>query len=182
MSELRFEGRVAVVTGAGGGLGRQHALLLARRGASVVVNDIGGSVEGDGASDRPAHHVVEEITAAGGSAVPNLDSVATPEGGRAIVQAAIDNFGRIDILVNNAGILRDRAFHNSDGDTFGAVIDVHLRGAFNVTLPAWRHMREQQFGRVIFTSSAAGVFGNFGQSNYAAAKAGLVGFSNTLAI
>jgi NAD(P)-dependent dehydrogenase (short-subunit alcohol dehydrogenase family) len=182
MSQLRFDGQVAVVTGAGGGLGRQHALLLARRGASVVVNDIGGSVEGDGTNDGPAQQVVAEITAAGGFAVANLDNVATREGGQAIVQAAIDSFGRIDILVNNAGILLDRAFHNSDSDAFGAVIDVHLRGAFNVTLPAWRHMREQQFGRVIFTSSAAGIFGNFGQSNYAAAKAGLIGFSNTLAI
>ena len=182
MAELGFDGKVAIVTGAGGGLGKQHALLLARRGALVVVNDLGGAVDGSGGSATPAEQVVEEIKAAGGDAVADAHSVGTPEGGEAIVQAAIDAFGRIDIVVNNAGILRDKAFHNMDADMIEAVLAVHLKGAFYVTRPAWKHMREQGYGRVVNTSSSAGILGNFGQANYAAAKMGLVGLTNVLAI
>ncbi len=173
MTTLRFDGRVAVVTGAGGGLGRCHAQLLASRGAAVVVNDA--------AAERAAD-VVSEIIAAGGSAVADSGDVSTTEGGEAIVQAALDNFGRIDVLVNNAGIIRDRSFHNLSDAELDAVLGVHLRGAFNVTRPAWRHMREAEYGRLIFTSSAAGLWGNFGQANYSAAKAALIGLSHTLAI
>jgi NAD(P)-dependent dehydrogenase (short-subunit alcohol dehydrogenase family) len=182
MSTLSFDGKVAVITGAGGGLGRQHALLLAKRGALVVVNDLGGSVDGTGSSESAAQKVVDEIKAAGGEAVANYDSVATPEGGEAIVKTAIDTFGRIDIVINNAGILRDKTFHNMTSDLLNPVIDVHLKGAFNVTRPAWIHMREQGYGRIVSTSSAAGVFGNFGQTNYGAAKMGLVGFTRVLAV
>jgi NAD(P)-dependent dehydrogenase (short-subunit alcohol dehydrogenase family) len=180
MAELRFEGRVAIITGAGGGLGREHALLLGARGAQVVVNDVGGAVDGSGSDAGPAQRVVEEIVAAGGEAVANTDSVATPEGGEAIVQTALDAFGRIDIVVNNAGILRDKTFHNMTPDLLDAVLSVHLKGAFYVTRPAWVHMREQQYGRVVLTSSNAGLFGNFGQSNYGAAKGGLFGLANVL--
>lgn len=182
MSTLSFDGKVAVITGAGGGLGRQHALLLAKRGALVVVNDLGGSVDGTGSSESAAQKVVDEIKAAGGEAVANYDSVATPEGGEAIVKTAVDTFGRIDIVINNAGILRDKTFHNMTADLLNPVIDVHLKGAFNVTRPAWIHMREQGYGRIVSTSSAAGVFGNFGQTNYGAAKMGLVGFTRVLAV
>jgi len=182
MSTLSFDGKVAVITGAGGGLGRQHALLLAKRGALVVVNDLGGSVDGTGSSESAAQKVVDEIKAAGGEAVANYDSVATPEGGEAIVKTAVDTFGRIDIVINNAGILRDKTFHNMTPDLLNPVIDVHLKGAFNVTRPAWIHMREQGYGRIVSTSSAAGVFGNFGQTNYGAAKMGLVGFTRVLAV
>ena len=182
MSTLSFDGKVAVITGAGGGLGRQHALLLAKRGALVVVKDLGGSVDGIGSSESAAQKVVDEIKAAGGEAVANYDSVATPEGGEAIVKTAIDTFGRIDIVINNAGILRDKTFHNMTSDLLNPVIDVHLKGAFNVTRPAWIHMREQGYGRIVSTSSAAGVFGNFGQTNYGAAKMGLVGFTRVLAV
>ena len=179
---LGFDGKVAIITGAGGGLGREHALLLASRGALVVVNDLGGSVDGTGSDQGAAAKVVAEIRDAGGEAVADTNSVATPEGGAAIVQSALDAFGRIDIVINNAGILRDKSFHNMTPDLVGPVLDVHLRGAFNVTQPAWPHMREQGYGRVISTSSAAGVFGNFGQANYGAAKMGLVGFTNVLAV
>ncbi len=182
MSTLSFDGKVAVITGAGGGLGRQHALLLARRGALVVVNDLGGSVDGTGSSESAAQKVVDEIKAAGGEAVANYDSVASPEGGESIVKTAIDTFGRIDIVINNAGILRDKTFHNMTPELLNPVIDVHLKGAFNVTRPAWIHMREQGYGRIVSTSSAAGVFGNFGQTNYGAAKMGLVGFTRVLAV
>ena len=182
MAELRFDGRVAIVTGAGGGLGRQHALLLASRGASVVVNDLGGAVDGSGSSATPAEQVVAEITAAGGTAVADANSVATPEGGEAIVQTAVDAFGRVDILVNNAGILRDKSFAKMDLDAWDSVVAVHLRGAVCVTQPAWRRMREQRYGRIVNTSSASGLFGNFGQANYGAAKMGLVGLTKTLAI
>ena len=182
MSTLSFDGKVAVITGAGGGLGRQHALLLAKRGALVVVNDLGGSVDGTGSSESAAQKVVDEITAAGGEAVANYDSVATPEGGEAIVKKAVDTFGRIDIVINNAGILRDKTFHNMTPDLMNPVLDVHLKGAFHVTRPAWLHMREQGYGRIVSTSSAAGVFGNFGQTNYGAAKMGLVGFTRVLAV
>jgi NAD(P)-dependent dehydrogenase (short-subunit alcohol dehydrogenase family) len=181
MAELGFDGRVAIVTGAGGGLGREHSRLLASRGALVVVNDVGGAVDGTGGEAGPAQKVVDEILAAGGTAVANTDSVATPEGGAAIVQTAIDAFGRIDIVVNNAGILRDKTFHNMTPELVEAVIDVHLKGAFFVTQPAWVRMREQSYGRVISTASSAGLFGNFGQANYGAAKLGLVGFTNVLA-
>ena len=182
MADLGFDGKVAVITGAGGGLGRQHALMLASRGALVVVNDLGGAVDGSGRDAGAAQLVVDEIKAAGGDAVADTNSVATPQGGESIVQTAIDTYGRIDIVVNNAGILRDKTFHNMTPDLLEPVLDVHLKGAFNVTKPAWVHMREQQYGRVISTSSAAGVFGNFGQTNYGAAKMGLVGFTRVLAV
>ncbi len=182
MSDIRFDGRVAIITGAGGGLGRSHALELARRGAQVLVNDLGGAVDGSGSSLSAADLVVAEITAFGGIAVANHDSVAIAEGGAAIVQAAIDAFGRVDILVNNAGILRDKAFHKMDDTMITAVIDVHLKGAFNVTGPAYRLMREQGYGRIVSTSSASGLFGNFGQANYGAAKAGLAGLTRVLAL
>jgi NAD(P)-dependent dehydrogenase (short-subunit alcohol dehydrogenase family) len=182
VADLGYDGKVAIITGAGGGLGRQHALLLARRGALVVVNDLGGAVDGSGSSAGPAQQVVDEIKAAGGEAVADTNSVATPEGGQGIVKTALDTFGRVDIVVNNAGILRDKAFHNMDADLVGPVLDVHLRGAFNVTRPAFVKMREQGYGRIISTSSAAGLFGNFGQANYGAAKMGLVGFTRVLAV
>ncbi len=177
---IDFQDRVAVVTGAGGGLGRSHALLLASRGAAVVVNDFGGTVSGEGSSTEPAHRVVEEITAAAGVAVAEGSSVATPEGGEAIVGKALDEFGRVDILVNNAGILRDRSFGKLDWPDLDAVLDVHLKGAFYVTRPAFLHMKEQGYGRIVLTSSGSGVLGNFGQSNYGAAKMGLVGLMNVL--
>jgi NAD(P)-dependent dehydrogenase (short-subunit alcohol dehydrogenase family) len=181
MTKLTYDGKVAVITGAGGGLGRQHALLLAERGALVVVNDLGGNVEGTGADASAAQKVVDEIRAAGGEAVANHDSVSTPEGGEAIIQTAIDAYDRVDIVINNAGILRDKTFHNMTPDLVDSVIEVHLKGAFNVTRPAWIRMREQKYGRIISTSSAAGIFGNFGQANYGAAKMGLVGFTRVLA-
>jgi NAD(P)-dependent dehydrogenase (short-subunit alcohol dehydrogenase family) len=181
MSDLGFDGKVAIVTGAGGGLGRSHALELARRGARVVVNDLGGSVSGDGDDASAAQKVVDEITAAGGEAVANHDSVATAEGGQAIVQAAVDAFGTVDIVINNAGILRDKTFHNMTPELLEPVIAVHLLGAFYVTQPAWAIMREKGYGRVVNTSSNSGLLGNFGQSNYGAAKLGLVGFTRVLA-
>jgi NAD(P)-dependent dehydrogenase (short-subunit alcohol dehydrogenase family) len=181
MADLGFDGKVAIITGAGGGLGRQHALLLAERGARVVVNDLGGSVSGEGADKGPAQSVVEEIEAKGGEAVADGNNVSTPEGGEAIVQTALDNFGQVDIVVNNAGILRDKTFHNMTPDLLEPVTDVHLKGAFYVTRPAWVKMREQGYGRVINTSSNSGILGNFGQSNYGAAKMGLVGFTRVLA-
>ena len=156
MADLGYDGKVAIITGAGGGLGREHALLLASRGAQVVVNDLGGSVDGEGDDAGPAQTVAGEIEDAGGVAVANTDSVATPEGGEAIVQTAIDAFGRVDIVINNAGILRDKAFHNMTPDLVDPVLDVHLRGAFNVTRPAWVKMREQSYGRVVNTASTAG--------------------------
>lgn len=182
MADLGFDGKVALITGAGGGLGRSHALELARRGALVVVNDLGGSVDGTGEDASAAQKVVDEITAMGGEAVANHDSVATTQGGEAIVQSAIDAFGRVDIVINNAGILRDKSFHNLTDDLLKPVLDVHLLGAFNVTRPAFRHMREQQYGRILSTASAAGIFGNFGQANYGAAKMGLVGLTRVLAV
>ncbi len=181
MADLGFDGQVAIVTGAGGGLGREHALEFARRGARVVVNDLGGAVDGSGSSATAAERVVAEIEALGGEAVANADSVATEAGGESIVKAAIDAFGQVDIVVNNAGILRDKTFHNLTDDLLSPVIDVHLKGAFFVTRPAWLHFREQGSGRVINTSSNSGLTGNFGQANYAAAKMGLVGFTRVLA-
>ena len=182
MSALGYDGKVAIITGAGGGLGRQHALLMAKRGALIVVNDLGGSVDGTGANASAAQKVVDEIKAAGGEAVADHNSVATPEGGEAIVQTAIDTYGRVDIVINNAGILRDKAFHNMEPDLLNPVLDVHLKGAFYMTKPAFVRMREQGYGRIISTSSAAGVFGNFGQTNYGAAKMGLVGFTRVLGV
>lgn len=183
MSEpITFDGRVAVITGAGGGLGRGYAMELARRGARVVVNDLGGAVDGSGSSHSAADVVVEEIVAAGGEAVANYDSVSSREGGEAIVQAALDSFGTVDIVVNNAGILRDKSFANMTLDEVDAVLDVHLRGGFYVSHPAFKVMKENSYGRFVHTSSASGLFGNFGQANYGAAKAGLAGLSNVLAI
>ena len=182
MTDLGFDGKVAIITGAGGGLGRQHALIMAARGALIVVNDLGGAVDGSGSDKGAAQLVVDEIKATGGEAVANTDSVATPEGGESIVQTAVDTFGTVDIVINNAGILRDKSFHNMGPDFVDPVLDVHLRGAFNVTGPAWKIMREKSYGRIVSTSSAAGIFGNFGQANYGAAKMGLVGFTNVLAV
>ena len=181
MSDLGFDGQVAIITGAGGGLGRSHALELARRGARIVVNDLGGSVSGEGDNASAAQVVVDEIVAAGGEAVANHDSVATPEGGAAIVQSAIDAFGTVDIVINNAGILRDKTFHNMTSDMVESVIAVHLLGAFYVTQPAWLVMRDKGYGRVVNTSSNSGLLGNFGQANYGAAKLGIVGFTRVLA-
>ena len=181
MSEIRYDGRVAIVTGAGGGLGKTYALMLASRGASVVVNDLGGKADGTGGGSSMADQTVKEIVEAGGKAVANYDSVSTPEGGKAIVQSALDNFGRIDVLVNNAGILRDKSFLKLEPKDLEAILDVHLKGAFFVTQPAFRVMKENNYGRIVFAASGAGIFGNFGQSNYGAAKMGLVGLSNVLA-
>jgi NAD(P)-dependent dehydrogenase (short-subunit alcohol dehydrogenase family) len=162
-------------------LGKQHALLLASRGARVVVNDLGGSVSGDGSDQGPAAAVAQEIRDLGGEAVPDANSVSTPEGGEAIVQTAIDAFGGVDIVVNNAGILRDKTFQNMSPELLNPVIDVHLKGAFHVTRPAWVKMRDQGYGRVVNTSSNSGILGNFGQTNYGAAKMGLVGLTRVLA-
>ena len=175
---LRYDGKVALITGAGNGLGRSHALLFASRGARVVVNDLGGSATGGGKSSAAADRVVAEIKAAGGEAVANYDSV---EDGDKIVQCALDSFGRLDIVVNNAGILRDTSFHKMTEADWDLIMRVHVQGAFKVTHAAWPRLREQAYGRVIFTSSAAGIYGNFGQANYSAAKLGLVGFGFTLA-
>lgn len=181
MADLGYDGKVAIITGAGGGLGRQHALLLASRGARVVVNDLGGSVSGEGADKGPAETTAQEIRDLGGEAVSDGNSVSTPEGGEGIVQTAIDAYGRVDIVINNAGILRDKTFHNMTPDLLEPVIDVHLKGAFYVTRPAWVKMREQGYGRIVNTSSGSGVLGNFGQTNYGAAKMGLVGLTRVLA-
>ncbi len=182
MSDITFDNRVAIVTGSGGGLGKTYATELARRGARVVVNDLGGSVDGTGASSMAADAVVEEIKAAGGEAVANYDSVSTPETGAAIVQTAIDTWGRVDVLINNAGILRDASFAKMTTEQIDAVLDVHLKGAFYVTQPAFTQMKEQGYGRIVNTSSPSGIFGNFGQVNYGAAKAGLMGMSSVMAI
>ena len=179
MSE--FEGKIAVVTGAGGGLGRCHAIEFAKRGAKVVVNDLGGNVDGTGQGDM-ADAVVAEIEELGGTAVANKASVSDREGAKSIVQTAIDAFGRIDILVNNAGILRDRTFKNMTLDEWDIVMNVHLNGTAYVTHAAWPLMYEQNYGRIVFTSSGSGIFGNFGQANYGAAKMGMVGLMNVLAL
>lgn len=182
MSDIRFDGRVAVITGAGSGLGRSYALYLARRGASVVVNDLGGSTHGKGQDSRAADTVVAEIHGFGGQAVASYDSVATAKGGERIVQTAMDTFGCVDVVINNAGILRDASLAKMSPESFDQLIDVHLKGAFYVSQPAFRVMRERGYGRVVYTASGAGVFGNFGQANYAAAKMGLVGLSSVTAI
>jgi NAD(P)-dependent dehydrogenase (short-subunit alcohol dehydrogenase family) len=182
MSDIRYDGRVAVITGAGGGLGKTYALEMARRGAKVVVNDLGGKADGTGAGHSMADQVVEEIKKAGGEAVANYDSVSTPEGGEGIIQSALSAFGKVDVVVNNAGILRDKTFLKLTPEELGIVIDVHLKGAFYVSQPAFRVMKEKGYGRFIFTSSAAGILGNFGQTNYGAAKMGLVGLMNVLAV
>ena len=177
----QFEDRVVVITGAGGGLGRCHALEFAKRGAKVVVNDLGGSVDGSGESDA-ADAVVAEIKAAGGVAVADKHSVSEPASAKAIIQTALDAFGKVDILVNNAGILRDRTFKNMTTDDFDLVMQVHLSGSAYVTHAAWPHMYEQRYGRIVFTSSGSGIFGNFGQANYGAAKMGMLGLMNVLAL
>ena len=177
---IRYDGRVAVVTGAGAGLGRQHALFLAERGAKVVVNDLGGAVDGSGGSGAAADGVVAEITAAGGEAAANYASVDSPKGAAAIVRSATDAYGRLDILINNAGILRDKTFGKMDLADFDAVVRVHLLGAVYCCHAAWPVMAEQGYGRIVFTTSAAGLYGNFGQTNYAAAKLALVGLMNAL--
>src|SRR3954464_8306856 len=179
MADLRFDGRVVIVTGAGGGLGRSHALLFASRGAKVVVNDLGGSFTGEGKSGGAADKVVEEIKAAGGEAVANYDSV---EDGDKIVKTAIDAFGKIDIVINNAGILRDVSFPKMTQGDWDLVYRVHVLGAFKVTHAAWPYMRDAGYGRVVMTASASGIYGNFGQANYAMAKLGLHGFAQTLAL
>jgi NAD(P)-dependent dehydrogenase (short-subunit alcohol dehydrogenase family) len=171
VSEIGFNGRVAIVTGAGGGLGRAYALELARRGAHVVVNDV-----------RSADAVVAEIADAAGTAIANADSVSTVEGGHAIVQAALDAFGTVDLVIHNAGIVRDRSYAKLSPEETEAVLDVHLRGAFHVTRPAYQVMKDKGYGRLLFVTSASGLFGNFGQANYAAAKMGVVGLARTLAI
>ncbi|MAW47906.1 MAG: hypothetical protein CBB90_09140 [Gammaproteobacteria bacterium TMED30] len=178
-----LDDKVAIVTGAGGGLGRAHALLLAQEGASVVVNDLGGSRDGTGSGQSMADTVVEEIIAAGGKAVANYGSVTDDDAAQSMVKTALDTYGRIDILVNNAGILRDRSFKNMTDAEWDAVIDVHLRGAYLATKHVWAALLEQgQGGRIIMTSSTSGLIGNFGQTNYGAAKAGLAGFMRVLAL
>jgi NAD(P)-dependent dehydrogenase (short-subunit alcohol dehydrogenase family)/acyl dehydratase len=180
-NEIRFDGRVAIVTGAGAGLGRAYALELARRGAKVVVNDLGGARDGSGGgSSRAADLVVEEIRALGGQAAANYDSVTTPEGGEAIVRTALETFGAVDIVINNAGILRDKSMLKMEPENWNAVLDVHLHGAYHVSRPAFAAMREKRYGRILMTTSAAGLYGNFGQTNYSAAKMGLVGLMNAL--
>ena len=180
--EMRFDGRVAVVTGAGNGVGRSYAREFALRGAQVVVNDLGGATDGTGSSESAASQVVAEIEAAGGQAAASFDSVATREGGERIVATALDRFGRCDILVANAGILRDRSFPKLSAEELDAVLGVHLMGAFYTAQPAFRQMKEQGGGKIVLTSSSSGLFGNFGQANYSAAKLGIVGLMRTLSI
>src|SRR6185312_8915094 len=182
MADLRFDGRVAVVTGGGRGLGRSYAILLASRGAKVVVNDPGGGLDGDGVDCGPADCVVSEITAAGGQAVACTESVTTPEGGAAIVRTALEHYGRLDILVHNAGNVRRGSLKEMRYEDFDAVLDVHLRGAFNVVRPAFPRMCEAGYGRIVLTSSIGGLYGNHGVANYAAAKAGVIGLSNVAAL
>lgn len=180
MNDIRFDNKVAVITGAGNGLGKSHALFLASRGARVVVNDLGGTVAGIGSSRAVADAVVEEIKAAGGEAVANYDTVATEEGGQRVIQTALDAFGTVDILINNAGNVRDKSFAKMDLDNFRSLIDVHLMGAVYCTHAAWPIMREKGFGRVVMTTSSAGLYGNHGHTNYGTAKMALIGLMNSL--
>jgi len=180
-NELRFDGQVALITGAGGGLGKQYALLLAARGARIVVNDTGGSVAGDGSNIEAAHAAAEEIRRQGGQAVADTHSVTSPEGGQAIVDTALRAWGRVDIVINNAGIVGDAPFEEMTADRLNPLIDVHLKGAFYATRPAWTVMREQRYGRILNTCSAAGILGAERMSNYGAAKTGLIGFTRVLA-
>ena len=182
MQALTFEGQVAIVTGAGGGLGREHALALAQRGAKVLVNDLGGSLDGVGGSVSAAQAVVNEIKALGGEAIANGASVTDLSGVQAMVQQAIDAWGRVDILVNNAGILRDKSFAKMEMDDFRLVVEVHLMGAANCCKAVWPHMQAQNYGRIVMTTSSSGLYGNFGQSNYGAAKMAQVGLMQTLSI
>ncbi len=182
MPELRFDGRVAVITGAGRGLGRAYALLLASRGARVVVNDPGASLKGDGIDAGPAQEVVGEIAAAGGEAIACTESVATPAGGKAIIQSALDHFGRIDILIHNAGIVRRASLKEMTYEDFELVLDVHLRGAFHVVRPAFPLMCKAGYGRIVLTSSINGLYGNPNTANYSVAKAGIIGLSNVAAL
>jgi NAD(P)-dependent dehydrogenase (short-subunit alcohol dehydrogenase family) len=177
---IRFDGKVAIVTGAGGGLGRAHALELARRGAKVVVNDLGGSVDGSGGSSEAAQKVVAEIKALGGDAIANGSSVTDDAGVANMIKQAKDAYGRIDILIANAGILRDKSFSKMEMKDFQAVLDVHVLGSVKPIKAVWETMKTQQYGRIVLTSSSSGLYGNFGQTNYGAAKLGLVGFMNTL--
>jgi len=180
MNTIDFTGRVAVVTGAGGGLGRAHALLLAARGAAVVVNDLGGSLSGTGGDASPAQQVVREIEAAGGRALANGDDISTFDGAQRLIAAAVQAFGRVDVLINNAGILRDKTLAKMEPADFEAVVRVHLLGSAWCSRAAWPVMQAQQYGRIVMTTSAAGLYGNFGQGNYGAAKLGIVGLMNTL--
>jgi NAD(P)-dependent dehydrogenase (short-subunit alcohol dehydrogenase family) len=180
MADIRFDGKVAIVTGSGGGLGRQHALELARRGARVVVNDLGGSVDGSGGGSEAAHKVVEEIKALGGEAIANGSSVTDDAGVALMVKDAMDAWGRIDVLVANAGVLRDKTFSKMEIADFEFVLDVHLMGTVKPAKAVWEIMREQNYGRIVVTTSSSGLYGNFGQSNYGAAKLGIIGFMNTL--
>jgi len=182
MATTRFDQRVAIVTGAGGGLGREHALALAKRGARVVVNDLGGARDGSGGSATAAEGVVAEIEAAGGEAMANAASVTDFAAVQAMVDAAVSRWGRVDILVNNAGVLRDKTFAKMELDDFRFVVDVHLMGAVNCTKAVWDHMRAANYGRIVMTTSSSGLYGNFGQSNYGAAKMALVGLMQTLSI
>ncbi len=180
MNSIGFEGRVAVVTGAGGGLGRAYSLLLAQRGASVVVNDLGGSVNGLGGDNSAAQTVVRNIERAGGQAMANFDDIETPEGAQRLVDAALTQFGRVDVLINNAGILRDKTLTKMPPNDFEAVIRVHLLGSAWCSRAVLPVMQKQQYGRIVMTTSAAGLYGNFGQSNYSAAKLGVVGLMNSI--
>ena len=177
---ISFKDKVVIVTGAGGGLGRSHSLEFAKRGAKVVVNDLGGSVDGSGGSSDAANNVVKEITEAGGVAIPNGSSVTDDDGVKNMVDQTMDEFGRIDILINNAGILRDRSFTKMTMEDFILVTDIHLMGSVKPTKMVWEIMKEQNYGRILVTTSSTGLYGNFGQSNYGAAKLGVVGFINTL--
>ena len=180
MADIRFDGKVAIVTGAGGGLGRQHALELARRGAKVVVNDLGGSVDGSGGSSAAADAVVAEIKAAGGEAISNGSSVTDDAGVALMIKQAMDAWGRIDILIANAGILRDKSFSKMEMADFELVVNVHLMGTVKPVKAVWEIMKEQNYGRIVVTTSSSGMYGNFGQSNYGAAKLGIIGFMNTI--